>query len=162
MLRVIILIGIPASGKSSCALKIAQTHTKAIAIISTDLIRSQLYGSPLIQGKWAEIYDEIQIQFQQSYEAHKSVIYDATNYLNQYRREIINLSKTTGFTTVTGIWLNVPLWICLQRNERRPHPVPENVILEMYQALMHRSPSWDEGFDSLMIQEDGALDDSLL
>lgn len=162
MLRVIILIGIPASGKSSCALKIAQTYTSPIAIISSDLIRSQLYRSSSIQGKWTEIYAEIQIQFHQSYEAQKSVIYDATNYLSQHRQEIINLSRATGFTNIVGIWLNVPLWTCLQRNERRSYPVPESVILEMYQGLMRRSPSLDEGFDNILLQENGALDDSLL
>jgi len=40
--------------------------------------------------------------------------------------------------------------------------VPENIITEMYRCLIKRSPNLDEGFDRLMIKEEGSLDDSLL
>lgn len=162
MVSVIMLIGIPASGKSSFASNLVHSHAAPVNVISPDLIRSQLYGSSSIQGNWQEIYEQIQIQFQNSYQDQKSVIYDATNYLSQYRQEIITLSKTIGFKSVTGIWLNVQLWVVLQRNERRSHPVPENIITEMYRCLIKRSPNLDEGFDRLMIKEEGSLDDSLL
>jgi predicted kinase len=162
MLRVIILIGIPASGKSSFTNNLIHSYSTPITVISPDLIRAQLYGLSAIQGNWQEVYEQIEFQFQQSYQVQKSVIYDATNCHSQYRQEIITLAKQIGFNSVTGIWLNVPLWICLERNERRTNPVPEPVILEMYKALMQRSPSLSEGFDYLMIKDEGELDDSLL
>jgi len=162
MVKVVMLIGIPASGKSSFASRLVHSNFELINVISPDIIRSQLYGSSHIQGNWQEIYAQIQLQFQEAYEAQKSVIYDATNYLGSYRREIITLSKNLGFSRVTGIWLNVPLWLCLDRNEKRPNPVPESIISEMYKSLMQRSPSLSEGFDSLLIKEEGGLDDTLL
>lgn len=162
MLRVIILIGIPASGKSSLTNNLIHSYSTPITVISPDLIRVQLYGLAAIQGNWQEIYEQIELQFRQSYQTQKSVIYDATNCHSQYRREIVTLAKQIGFNSVTGIWLNVPLWICLQRNERRANPVPEDVISEMYKSLMQRSPSLSEGFDYLMIKDGSELDDSLL
>jgi predicted kinase len=167
MNTVIVLIGIPASGKSSFARSIVQSYSSPVKVVCPDLIRVELYADRCLsenqfQGDWQEIYNQIKVQFQQSYQAQKSVIYDATNCKIQYRQEIISLCKNIGFNLVTGIWLNVPLWICLQRNERRLHPVPESVILDMYRSLMTRSPSLDEGFDRLMIKEEGMLDDSLL
>jgi len=165
MTTVIVLIGIPASGKSSFARSIVQSYSSPIKVVSPDLIRVELYGDRSenqYQGNWQEIYAQIKLQFQESYQAQKSVIYDATNCRIQYRQEIISLSKNIGFNLITGIWLNVPLWICLQRNERRLHPVPESVILDMYRSLMTRSPSLNEGFDRLMIKDEGMLDDSLL
>lgn len=162
MVKVIILIGIPASGKSSFVSSLVHRYVNPVNIISSDFIRSQLYGSESIQGDWQEIYGQIKHQFQQSYSAKRSVIYDATNCQVQYRQEIIRLVKGIGFNQITGIWLNVPLWICLQRNERRIKPVPEPIILEMYKSLMQRSPSLSEGFDDLMIKDEGTFDDSLL
>ncbi|AFY73303.1 putative kinase [Synechococcus sp. PCC 7502] len=162
MPRVIILIGIPGSGKSSFVSNLVQSSATPITVVSPDLIRCELYGSSNIQGNWTEIYAQIKLQFQESYQEQKSVIYDATNYRSHYRQEIITLSKNIGFTSITGIWLNVPLWICLERNEHRTNPVPENIIMEMYKTLMHRSPSLREGFDYLMIKEEGKFDDALL
>ncbi len=162
MLRVIILIGIPASGKSSLTNNLIYSYSTPITVISPDLIRAQLYGLPTIQGNWQEVYEQIKFQFQQSYQSQESVIYDATNCQAQYRQEIITLVKQIGFNSVTGIWLNVPLWICLERNERRSNPVPETVILEMYKSLTQRSPSLSEGFDYLMIKDESGLEDSLL
>jgi predicted kinase len=162
MVRAIILIGIPASGKSSLMNKLVQSNPTPLNVISPDLIRSQLYGGSHIQGSWQEIYEQIELQFQTSSQAQTSVIYDATNCRSSDRQEIITLAKTMGFSSITGIWLNVPLWVCLERNERRTHPVPESVISEMYKSLMQRSPSLSEGFDHLMIQEEGKLDDVLL
>ncbi len=162
MVRVIILIGIPASGKSSFVSKLVQSNPAPINVISPDLIRSQLYGGSQIQGNWQEIYEQIELQFQISSQAQKSVIYDATNCRSSDRQAIITLAKSMGFSSITGIWINVPLWVCLERNERRIHPVPESVISEMYKSLMQRSPSLSEGFDHLMIKEEGGLDDVLL
>lgn len=156
MVSIIILIGIPASGKSSFARCLGRQ------IISPDLIRTELYGSASIQGNWSEIFARVTNQLEQCFAAQQSVIYDATNCRSPHRTEIINLSKNIGYSPVSGIWLNVPLWVCLERNEHRPDPVPESVIIDMHRSLMQRSPSLAEGFDYLMIKEEGTFDDALL
>ena len=54
MNKIIMLIGVPASGKSTAAENISRRENNAV-ILSTDKIRAALYGKESIQGVWAEI-----------------------------------------------------------------------------------------------------------
>jgi predicted kinase len=163
MASVIILIGIPASGKSSLAEQMLQTsasqHSSSLThgqtqLISPDLIRKQLYGSAAQQGNWSEIWAQVQQEFVNAARSQKSVIYDATNYRREYRKDVIALAKSHGFKPITGIWLNVPLWICLSRNETRDRVVPEEVVIEMYRTLSYTPPSLNEGFDRIFFRDE--------
>ncbi len=165
MASVIILIGIPASGKSSLAEKMLRasnqtshqnssslTHGQT-QLISPDLIRASLYGSAKIQGDWTEIWAQVQDAFANAAKSQQSVIYDATNYKREYRKNIIDLAKEHGFKPITGIWLDVPLWICLSRNDLRDRVVPEDVVIEMYRTLSYNPPTLSEGFDRILLRD---------
>ncbi|PZU97805.1 MAG: 6-phosphofructokinase [Pseudanabaena sp.] len=163
MASVIILIGVPASGKSSLAEQMLRTsasqHSSSLTfgqtqLISPDRIRKQLYGSVATQGNWSEIWAQVQQEFVDAARSQQSVIYDATNYKREYRREIIALAKSHEFKPITGIWLNVPLWICLSRNENRDRVVPEEVVVEMYRTLSYNPPSLNEGFDRILFRDE--------
>lgn len=160
MASVIILIGVPASGKSSLAEQMLRTASQQSSLnygqahlISPDRIREQLYGAAAIQGNWSEIWSEVQQEFANAARSQQSVIYDATNYQREYRKDVIALAKKHGFQPIIGIWLNVPLWICLSRNELRDQVVPEDVIIEMYRTITYTPPSLPEGFDRILIQD---------
>ncbi len=164
MASVIILIGVPASGKSSLAEQMLRTSASSqqsssltygqTQLISPDRIREQLYGSAATQGNWAEVWTEIQQEFGNAARSQQSVIYDATNYKREYRKDVIAIAKEYGFKPITGIWLNVPLWICLSRNEIRDRVVPEDVIIEMYRILTYTPPSLSEGFDRILFRDE--------
>jgi predicted kinase len=165
MASVIILIGVPASGKSSLAEQMLRasnqtsdqnssslTHGQT-QLISPDRIRASLYGSAATQGDWAEIWSQVQQEFANAAKSQQSVIYDATNYKREYRKNIIDLAKENGFKPITGIWLDVPLWICLSRNDMRDRVVPEDVVVEMYRTLAYSPPTLSEGFDRLLLRD---------
>lgn len=165
MASVIILIGIPASGKSSLAEQMLRASSPAgqnsssitygqTKLICPDRIRARLYGSDAIQGNWTEIWEQIHQEFTNAAKSQQSVIYDATNYRREYRKEVINLAREHGFKTITGIWLNVPLWICLSRNDHRDRQVPEDIIVEMYRTLSYSPPSLTEGFDRILFRDE--------
>ena len=158
MASVIVLIGVPASGKSSLAEQILYTSNQKsptpTQLISPDRIRASLYGSASKQGDWSEIWVQIQQQFAEAAHSQQSVIYDATNYKREYRQDIITLAKEYSFKPITGIWLNVPLWICLSRNEMRDRVVPEDVVVEMYRTLSYNPPSLSEGFDRILYRDE--------
>ncbi|MFN3926802.1 MAG: AAA family ATPase [Pseudanabaenaceae cyanobacterium] len=154
MAGAIILIGIPGSGKSTLAQSMLRTHPNLYAYISPDQIRGRLYGDASIQGEWLQIWAEVKQQVMTAAEAGKNIIYDATNYKSKYRREVIELLKSYHFQPITGVCLQVPLWICLSRNQSRSRQVPEDVIIEMHRCLVLNPPSLREGFDRLLVQED--------
>ncbi|MEH1785192.1 AAA family ATPase [Nostoc sp.] len=149
MTKLILLIGLPGSGKSTLAKRLL-AECPQMPLISTDTIRGQLFGSQAVQGPWLLIWREIQRQFQQAISTENTAIFDATNAQRQHRREVIALARDLGFTHITGIWVDTPVWLCLARNKRRSRQVPEEVILRMHRQLRDAPPSLEEGLDNLI------------
>ncbi|PSB31921.1 AAA family ATPase [Stenomitos frigidus] len=153
-MRLILLIGLPGSGKSTFAALRLQACPQR-QLISTDAIRSCLFGDEAVQENWLKVWREVGRQFQQTVQQgrmeHTSeAIYDATNAVRRDRRRAIGLARTCGFTDITGVWLNTPLDICLQRNQQRYRRVPDAVILRMHRRLMGAPPSVSDGCDRLI------------
>lgn len=151
------LIGLPGSGKSFLAKKLLYDHPER-SLISTDAIRAQLFGDEAIQGSWPLIQQEIQVQLRQAIgqiredaAGHPTAIYDATNARRKNRREAIAQIRAIGFRQITGIWLDTPLPICLERNRQRDRQVPESVILRMDRQLRGAPPSLSDGLDRLAV-----------
>ncbi len=124
-------------------------------VVSTDRIRVQLFGDEIIQGAWGQIWREIGRQFEQcsqSVAGNESslVIYDATNVMRRYRRDVIKLARAAGFTSIVGLWLDEAVDVCLGRNRRRSRQVPDEIILRMHRQIQGVPPSLDEGFDELI------------
>ncbi|NES91304.1 MULTISPECIES: AAA family ATPase [Okeania] len=148
MSKLIILIGLPASGKSTLARKIV-TRYHQCQLISTDAIRAELFGDEAIQGPWLRVWQQVQQQFYQAVRQKSLAIYDATNVQRRQRRQVIDLAKESGFTHLTGLWLDKSLELCLTRNQQRQRQVPEEVIMKMYRQLTDAPPSCEEGLDIL-------------
>jgi predicted kinase len=166
MAHLIFLIGIPGSGKSFVAQELVKQCGDR-QLIATDTIRGELFGDEAFQGSWPLIWQEIDRQFRQVVNRQRvnissrngkkfihlvrsSAIYDATNAVRCHRQEAIALSKTTGFSQITGLWLDMPLSLCLDRNRQRHRQVPEEIIVQMHRQLTDAPPTLAEGFDRLI------------
>jgi predicted kinase len=158
----ILLIGLPGSGKSYLATQLADQIQQAcrdrpivFPIISTDAIRAELFGNAAEQGSWSLIQPEVQRQLRQAVTAIRAgrsptAIYDATNVRRCYRRAAIAAVRASGFQHIIGIWLDTPLPLCLQRNCQRDRQVPESVIRRMHRQLRGAPPHLNDGFDQLI------------
>lgn len=142
------MIGLPGSGKSFLARQLV-AECPSRQLISTDSIRAELFGAESVQGPWLSVWREVQRQFQQAAIASPEAIYDATNAERSARREAIALAKETGFERVSGVWLDVPVQLCLQRNLQRSRHVPEEVIWRMNDRICSSPPALRDGFDEL-------------
>ena len=154
MAKLILLIGLPGSGKSTLTQQLLAQDPRRL-LISTDAIRSQLFGDEAIQGSWLLIWQEVQCQFRHAVGqivqmSAQSAIYDATNAQRRHRREVIALARNVGFTHITGLWLDTPVWLCLARNRQRDRQVPEAVIFRMHRQLRDAPPTLQEGLDCLI------------
>lgn len=157
--HLILLIGLPGSGKSSLTADLVQACPQR-QVISTDAIRARLFGAEAIQGPWLNVWREVGYQFRQTVGLIglgqvREAIYDATNVVRRQRRQAISLARHSGFTHITGLWLNVPLSICLARNQQRDRQVPEAIVLQMHRRLIGAPPSLQEAFDRLVIIGEG-------
>jgi predicted kinase len=149
MTELIVLIGLPGSGKSSFASSLA-AKCPGSQVISTDAIRAQLFGSEAIQGEWLLVWHHVQRQMQQAVEQSVGAIYDATNAVRTHRLEAIALARTTGVTHITGVWVDTPIQVCLEQNRSRSRIVPEEVIWRMHSSLVDAPPSLQDGLDCLI------------
>jgi predicted kinase len=114
-----------------------------------------LFGDESVQGCWLKVWREVDREFREAVQAIASgtareAIYDATNVVRKSRRQAIALARGCGFTYLTGIWLNEPLEVCLQRNQQRDRQVSDAVIERMNRRLWGAPPSIQEGFDCLI------------
>jgi predicted kinase len=150
MSRLILMIGIPGCGKSTLTQKLLVKHPK-ILLISTDKIRCQLFGDEAIQGSWLQIWQEIKTLFQYAVTQKLTAIYDATNAQRRQRKDAIALAREIGFNQIIGIWVNTPLSVCLERNQKRDRQVREEIIMGMYQQLTDAPPSKADGLDRVII-----------
>ena len=78
MTRIIILIRIPASGKSTLAMKIVSRYSQ-YQLISTNVICAKLFSDRAIQELWLKALQQLQQQSHQAVSKTSLAIYNATN-----------------------------------------------------------------------------------
>ena len=143
-----LLVGIPGSGKSTYAERLA-TVTGSI-VLSTDTIRAKLYGSESIQGNWPEIERELHKSIKHYTDLKVPVIVDATHTKPEHRKPLLSLSNRIKWACY---WLDADLNECLERNQARTRTVPSHVIKAMYKQLKLTPPTTGEGFTNVYQME---------
>ena len=159
----ILLIGLPGSGKSTIAHR-WQRRASGRIVISTDAIRHELFGDAAIQGSWPAIWRDVCDRWERSITAirhgqQRSVLFDATHANRRDRRRTLTTARQLGFTTIDGYWLDLPLEMCLARNRQRSRQVPEFVLHRMHQQLQRHPPNPQDGFDHLYTVFPSGLND---
>ena len=151
MNKIIMLIGAPASGKSTYAQKLAAEYNAVI--LSTDKIRAAMYGNELIQGNWADIEAILYKDIKNAIKANKNIILDSTHYKKEYRAKIISQFSWdvlgANSSEFSAYYFNYPFALIYSRNKHRPRRVPFDVLAAMYKELELRPPLLSEGFKSI-------------
>ena len=149
-LRCHLLIGPPASGKTTLAGVLAEL-TGAV-VLSTDVVRGELFGDAAVQGPWRDIEALLHQRIREAVAAGIPVIVDATHARRPWRLAITQALDLPAPVEWIGWWLYTPLSTCLQWNHTRKRLVPEPVIREMAAALADPvfGPSRAEGMASVV------------
>ena len=146
--KFVMLIGLPASGKSTFASK---TFGGGV-VVSTDGIRGELFGDESVQGDPDKVFAEAK---RRSVDALNSgcdcVVFDATNLKRKYRVPIIKeiRRRVNKEIDVVAVWVAVPYSVCIERDSNRGRTVGEKVIRRMYMNFV--PPSKAEGFDAVFL-----------
>ena len=154
-LRCHLLIGPPASGKTTLARTLAPLLTAPgeppALVLSTDAIRAEVFGDAAVQGPWIDIQQRLQQRLIEAVAAGIPVIIDATHARRSWRLALTQALPLPAPVEWIGWWLYTPLPTCLEWNRLRERQVPEAVIQEMASALAdpHFGPSRAEGFAAL-------------
>ena len=155
-LRCHLLIGHPASGKTTLANDLAPLLSgpgePPAQVLSTDAIRAEVFGDRSVQGPWIEIQQRLHQRLQEAVAAGVPVIVDATHARRDWRLAITQDLALPAPVEWIGWWLFTPLATSLEWNQRRSQPVPEAVIRQMAASLgdPHFGPRREEGFAAIV------------
>ncbi len=126
------MIGVPGSGKTTLARKIAE---KGFKYINADSIREELYGNAAEQGDKEEVFGLFFKRLEELMKDGTDVIIDNTNLNPKQRKPILDRARQFGYSDVQLWLLDVPLDLCLQRNKMRERIVPEDIVANMFMEL---------------------------
>jgi predicted kinase len=140
---VVLAIGLPGSGKSSWF----KRHQ--ITPLSSDLLRVLLFDDATEQRFQDLIFSNLRSMLKARLIARRPTNYvDATNLTPHERQSWIKLAKDYGYE-VQAVFFDVPVEVCLERNQRRERIVPEDVMRRMAAKL--RAPTFQEGFAKITV-----------
>jgi len=146
MVKFYMMIGLPASTKTTYAYKIAE-RDKAL-VYSSDDLRVELYGNINNQSHNEALFIELYKRIRDSLKAGKNVILDATNISYKKRISFLDTLKNIECDKI-AIFMATPYEDCLRLNKLRERVVPEFIIKRMYENF--NVPQRFEGFDSIEI-----------
>ena len=142
MPKLIMLIGLPGSGKSTYAKQYLADHIENTVWCSSDGIRKELYGDENIQGNPQTVFEHLHNKVGMYLHRGYDVIYDATNVTRKNRSGVIEKFKHIANIEAHIVW--APYIQCVERDKTRLRSVGEDVIKKF--LYRWQSPNYDEGF----------------
>jgi len=153
MPTLIMLIGIPASGKSYIANRFAEEYAdrpNGVVIHSSDELRKELFDDVNEQCQNDTLFQELHKRVKTDLKDGKTVIYDATNIHRRNRIAFLNELKSAKIKCYKTCCLVVSTYEdCLKRNSERERSIPESVIERMYKHF--EPPMIQEGWDQITV-----------
>lgn len=154
----IVMRGLPGSGKSTWAAARVAEEPQTTAVVSRDLYRMMLHAtaSP-VDGVMEDEITELEADAAVRLMARgHTVIVDDTNLPQRRVREWLGLAEAARAGWQVHDLTDVPLATCLERNRGRGRVVPEDVVTAMYRHYVAdgraRPRAWEPipgGFDAV-------------
>ena len=145
--KVIMTIGVPASGKSTWGEKYATDN--GYTYLSSDRNRARLGTGEEDQKASARAFSLLKLELGEALGRGENVVVDACFNHKKARREIINIARGHG-AQLRAVVFKVPREELLRRNQTRSRVVPPFVIDRMLN--MWEEPTTEE-FDEITIVE---------
>jgi len=137
-MRLVVLVGLPGSGKTTWAAR------QPYSILSSDAIRLLIADDPTTQTIHRQVFGTLRRLARQRLELRRPVTcIDSTALTRWERRPWIRLADDAD-CEAEAIFFDTPLEICLERNALRDRVVPAEVVRDMARRL--EPPSIKEGF----------------
>ncbi len=135
MNRLIVLSGVPGSGKSYFSSMLKQALKKHVYIISSDALRLAILGNQQDLSEdelvWKIYYDLIRVY---SVDKEGTVILDATHSKKVYRLDNIKPYKDL-YDQVDLVCFRLDKELVLEQNKDRENPIPKENLLKLIEQF---------------------------
>jgi predicted kinase len=140
---VVLAIGMPGSGKTTWF------RRRGVTPLSSDLLRNILFDDVEEQRYQGLVFSTLRSLLRARLIARMPWNYvDATNLSIHERRQWIKMAKSFGYE-VQAVFFDVPLEVCLARNNARERSVSDEVMRKMAEKL--KPPVFEEGFAKITV-----------
>jgi len=137
MKTIILLKGLPASGKSTFAKQLLEERPGEYVRVNKDELRAMLHNSKWSKGNERQILRLRDTIIEDALTEGKSVIVDDTNLAPKHMARMTELAlKHEANVDVYDSFLDVPVEECIKRDLQRPNSVGEKVIRKMYKQFI--------------------------
>jgi predicted kinase len=136
--RLVITVGLPGSGKSTYLARLG------VNAISSDEIRRLIADDPHDQTMNARVFSVIRYLVRQRIAAGRPVTYVDATHLTMWERKPYVILARRHECILEALFFDVPVDVCIVRNQGRDRVVPEAAIRKM--ALQMVPPVREEGF----------------
>lgn len=137
-----LMVGVPASGKSTYAKSFVETRPNWL-ILSSDAIREELNTDDNIY-----VFATLRSRLGEAIKKGYNVIVDATNVSRKNRRAYIDIARKHKIP-IEAIVFATSYEECLRRNASRERVVPESAIRKMISRF--EIPTLKEGFSNVLL-----------
>ncbi len=131
--RLVLIVGIPASGKTTLSQRLIE---RGYTCFSADEIREQLWGDAADQREPERVFALFFSLLEKALLTGLDIVIDNTNINSRHRGPILERARQAGYTDIQLWVLDVPLEICLERNRARQRSVPEDIVTNMFNTLL--------------------------
>jgi predicted kinase len=136
--RIVLLVGLPGSGKSTYA------RDAKLPVLSSDAVRLLLADDETDQTIHGRVFATLRYLLMQRVEIGRPVTcVDATHLTKAERKPYVEIAKEHR-CSLEAVFVNTPLPICLERNRQRTRQVPDEALIAMAAKL--QPPMLEEGF----------------
>ncbi len=142
-MRIVLLVGLPGSGKSTWLERLG------VVGLSSDAVRAWLADDETDQTVNERVFRVLRYLVRERLAIGRPVTYvDATNLTREWRAPFIAIARAHR-SEIEAVFFDVPLEVCRERNARRQRVVPPEAVENMARKLV--PPSLDEGFSRILV-----------